>query len=258
MMGKILIGLFWLTTTSIFAQSSTSGRLSFEFGFNQNQFKMLDLNQFYVDEFASQVNPKLLDEGITSGQSLRLGLQYRPVGIFDVGLYTLYQSGETSSNPQFTQRDEFGMIIARPIGQFSIRTEAISFGLISNIFISHFLNFSEKKRRFLNSSHVSIELQGGWGYSRIVADLQRPDQPIFSTYDFFSSQAFQGTTGLKYSYDITRNNLISSIGFRFGYQFFKTGTVEDRLGDEWVIQGENPISLDFSGLYYGVIVGLGK
>jgi hypothetical protein len=110
----------------------------------------------------------------------------------------------------------------------------------------------------LNCSHISIELQGGWGYSRVVADLQRPDQPMFSSYAFFTSQAFQGATGIKYSYDITRNNLISSIGFRFGYQFFKTGNVKDRLENEWIIQGENPISLDFSGVYYGINFGIGK
>lgn len=255
---KLLIGIFWLTTMSIFAQTSSSGRLSFEFGFDQNQFKMHDLNQFYVDEFASQVTPKLLEDGITAGQSLRLGLLYRPYDIFDVGLYSVFQSGMTSSNPQFTQLDEFGTIVANPIGLFSLRTEAIALGLSSNFFISHLLGFSEKNSRFLNGSNLSIELQGGWGYTRVVADLQRPDQPMFSSYNFFSSPAFQGAMGLKYSYDITRNDLISSIGFRFGYQFFKTGNVEDRLGNEWIIQGENPISLDFSGLYYGVIVGIGK
>lgn len=254
----VLIVFTVFSVNTVLSQTVSKDRLTFEIGIDQNQFEMSSLNRFYVDSFALQANPKLLDKGITSGHSFRGSLIYRPVELFDIGIYGLYQFGVTDYNPQFIETDEFGMVVARPVGQFSIRTEAVSFGLTSNFFISHLLGFGEKNKKFLSGSHISIELQGGWGYSRVVADLQRPDQPMFSSYAFFTSQDFQGAIGIKYSYDITRNNLISSIGFRCGYQFFKTGTVEDRLGDEWVIQGENPITLDFSGLYYGITVGIGK
>jgi hypothetical protein len=51
--------------------------------------------------------------------------------------------------------------------------------------------------------------------------------------------------------------LLTAIGIRGGYQFYKTGTVKTITDIEWRVDGE-PMRLDFSGLYFGVFLMLGR
>lgn len=252
------------TTTLLFlslaaiSQVQFNNRLSFEFGYDQNRYAMTDLNRFYIDSFASKTNPKILEDHIESGQSFRFALQYRPVGLFDVGLYGIYQYGERNSNPEFIETDQSGMVVGRYQTNYQLSTQALSVGFSTNIFISHLLKLEDNSSVFISGSQISIELQAGTSFSKVIADFQNTHRPMFSSYSFLTSQDFQGAAGIKYSYALTRNNFITSVGFRVGYQYLKTETVKDRLGDAWIVQGSHPINLDFSGLYYGLFVSVGK
>lgn len=254
---KIVIILVLLLPAMSFSQDSFKKKLSFDFGYNFHAYEMTDLNRDYVDAFASQTNPPILEEGISSGESFQLGLQYRPMGLFDIGLMGTYQYGERGSNRDNIFTDASGNTIRQDL-DFSLRTEALSLGVASSFYISHVLGFHDNSHSFLNHLNISLELQAGMGFSKVKIDSQSSSNPLVSSAQNFTSQDFQGTVGIKSRYEITGSDLLYNIGFRIGYQYLKTGNVENRIGNEWVVLDGDPITLDFSGLYYGVFVGIGK
>ncbi|MCS6979292.1 MAG: hypothetical protein NZM15_04225 [Flavobacteriales bacterium] len=255
-MKNIIIITLSLLCGTIKAQDNQN-RLSFEFGYGINSYSMGKLNEFYIDSFALKPHVNVLQDYIKSGQQFRLGLNYKPIGLFDFGLYGSYQYGNSKSRPLFTETNEFGAPIQEHRGSFELRTEAISVGINTTWYVSHLLKFQDKENS-LNRFHFGIELNGGIGFSKAVADMRYETYPIGSFYENFSSRDFQGQVGLKAEYDFTKSPLFTTLGIRFGYQYFRTKTVKDRLGRDWEVLGQYPINLDFSGFYFGTYLKLGR
>lgn len=253
---QILIALNIILSYTVKAQDNQK-LLSFEFGYGINGYSMGKLNEFYMDSFAMKPQINALHEYIKSGQQFRLGINYKPMGLFDFGLYGSYQYGNSKSHLSFTETDELGSPIQEHKGSFELRTEAISFGINTTWYVSHLLKFQERENT-LNRFHFGIELNGGIGFSKAIADIRFETFPIASTYDFFNSRDFQGQVGLKAEYDFTKSPLFTILGIRFGYQYFRTKTVKDRLGRDWEVLGQFPINLDFSGFYFGTYLKLGR
>jgi len=232
-------------------------RLSFEFGYGINGYSMGKLNEFYIDSFAAKPNVAVLKDKITTGQQFRLGLYYKPIGLFDFGLYGSYQYGNSKNGLSLTETNEFGLTVQEHIGTFKSRTEAISAGISTTWYISHLLKF-QKKQNFLSRLHIGVELNGGIGFSKIIFDTRFPtlEQTFYDAN--FSSQDFQGQGGIKVEYDFTKSPIFTTLGIRFGYQYFRTQTLKDRLNRDWVVNGQHPINLDFSGLYFGTYLKIGK
>ncbi|NBV09763.1 MAG: hypothetical protein EBS09_11770 [Flavobacteriia bacterium] len=232
------------------------GKFSFEFGGGKNTFSMARLNQYYVNSFA--IKNKMLEEGISSGDHFFIGLKYRPNTLFDFGLYGNYQFGKTSGKPEFIITDDFGQAIGTRELDFILKTEAIGFGISSCWYISHFLKFHEKESKFLNRFHMGVELNAGIGFSKAIVDLRDPELAYASSYEYFTSSDFQGQVSLKFEYDYLKSPIISSIGIKGGYQYFKTKTLKSRQGNDWIVLGEYPINLDFSGFFGTLFMSIGK
>ncbi|WP_234369132.1 hypothetical protein [Brumimicrobium mesophilum] len=256
-MYTLILATTFFNSTRINAQNKKE-ELSFEFGYGKHDYSMGNINQFFVDSFASQTNPILLDKNIEKGEQFSLSLNYRPFKYFDVGLFSMYQFSKQNSSSTFLETDDFGNAIAKHERNYELKTMAISFGLNSTLFISSLLNFEQKETDFLKNLSLGIGVSGGIGLSRVVSDLRMKSFPTSSSYSFFESTAFQGQTFIDVGYYFLNNNLFSSVGVKLGYQYFVTKTVQDRLDNGWIVQGENPINLDFSGLYVGTYLMIGK
>lgn len=250
---------FFILLIYFFSYSqNTKHNISFELGYGINRYSMGDLNEFYIDSFASQVNPKIVERNIKSGQSFNLSLRYKPVGLFDIGLYGNYQYGNVKSSPVYVETDEFGAMIAEHQGSYELRTEAIGVGISSTWYLSHLLNLQNKEKKYLQCLHFGVELSGGVGFSKAKTEMRFKTFPIGSFYEYFDSRDFQGQIGLKVEYDFTKTQIFSTFGIRFGYQYFKTKTLRDRLDNDWVVLSKYPVNLDFSGFYFGIYLKIGK
>lgn len=244
---------FLLVSTALLAQEKEKN-LSFDFGYGINCFKMDKLNEFYIDSFAAKPHVNILKDKITSGQHFRVGLSYKPKGLFDFGLYASYQYGNTSSSILGNELDfDTGMPIREVEGTFKFTTQAIGIGLSSTLYLSELLKFQEKAS-FIKNTHLGLEFTGGVGFSRAIADMRFPTLPISPLYDYLEGRDFQGQVGLKYEVDLVQSPLLTSIGLRFGYQFFRTKTLKDRIDRDWESLNSTPINLDFSGLYFGAYI----
>ncbi len=248
--------LFWLIL--VFFNFTHAQKFNVELGFNRNQYKMEAINSYYIDAFASQAHINILQEHINSGNQALINISYRPSGLLDFGLYASYQSGGAKGYPVTIIYDNIGSQISCHKGCLELDTRAFSFGLSNTWYISHLLKFQEKQTT-LNRVHLGIELMGGYGFSDVQFEMYYPtytEIPIMSLKH--SANAFQGQLGFKLEYDFVLNPIITSLGIRGGYQYFRTGNVKNKLDQEWVVLGEYPINLDFSGFYFGVFLKLGR
>lgn len=248
-----LIFLILLGANS-FAQKN---RLSFELSYGLNSFKMGNLNTFHIDSFAKKEEVELLKNNIKRGQHYQFRVSYCPIGLFDIEVYGSYQFGNSESTYDLIETDDFGFPVRIHPSNYNLKTEALGAGITTSWYISHLLKFHEKENT-LNRLHLGIELNGGIGFSKVVADIRVPSLPMASVYEFFESKDFQGQVGLKIEYDLTKNPLYTTLGIRFGYQFFRTKTVRDRYNNEWVVLEQHPINLDFSGIYGALYIKIGK
>lgn len=229
-----------------------------EIGYGHNQFSMESINRYYMDSFAFQPQYNLLHEHIRTGKQVHINLAYRPSGSFDVGFYGNFQRGGTKGYPVETEYNFWGFPVSYHRGCLELNTSAFSFGLSNTWYISHLLKFQEKETT-LNRVHLGIELMGGYGFTSIETDLYFPSLEDYErVFTKHTAQAFQGQFGLKIEYDFIKNPLITSLGIRGGYQYFRTGNVKDKVNEEWVVLEKYPMNLDFSGLYFGVYLKLGR
>lgn len=240
----------------IFAQKNKN-LIGFEFAYGGSTFAMKNLNRFYIDSFAAKPQIDLLQNRIEIGHQFRLATYFKPLPMFDVGVYGSYQFASSKANPIITETDPMGFPMKMHRGKFELRTEAIGVGIASTFYFSHFLKFQEKEST-LNRLHLGIEVNGGVGFSKAIFDLRYYTFPEASDFDYFNSRDFQGQAGIKVEYDFTKSPFFTTLGIRFGYQYFKTKTIKNRNGDEWVLLGKYPINLDFSGFYFGTYLKFGR
>jgi hypothetical protein len=261
---KKIIPFILLYILSSVVAAQPPQRLSFDFGYGINAYKMEGLNRYFVDSFA--VKTGQLEEGIHRGEQFMAALRFQPVGSFDVGVYAMYQFAQTEGTPKFMIFNETGTGFDYIEWRYRLETQAVTLGLSANLFISNLLKFHEKESYLLKRLHISTEFCGGYSMAFAHSHAIMPAFTAFNEeyaarHDItrFDSRAFHGQVALKVSYDIIQSPLITSIGFRFGYQFMKTSVMQDRLGDEWVLASSGyPVQLDFSGLFGGVFVSLGR
>lgn len=253
-MKAITFILLILLGVNSFAQKNS---LSFEFSYGLNSFKMGKLNTFYIDSFAKKEDVGLLKDNIKYGQHYQLSINYRPIGLFDLGIYGSYQFGNSKSTYDLIEIDDSGFPVKIHPSNYNLKTDALGAGIATSWYISHLLKF-HKKENALNRLHLGIELNGGVGFSKVATDIRVPSFPMASVYEFFDSKDFQGQVGMKIEYDLTKTPLYTTLGIRFGYQFFKTKTVRNRYDSEWLVLGQYPINLDFSGIYGAVYLKIGK
>ena len=236
--------------------AQTENKLSFDFGVGINSYNMDSLNTNYIDSFA--MPNKIFEDKIQDGKTFFLAIKYHPHSLFDIGIYGNYQFGESKYEKEISITDDFGYSYVKHSGNHTLKTEALSFGLINNWYINYILKLQEKKSKFLQNSKIVTELNLGYGFSKITMDFIYPSYKLASSYYFFTARGYQGKIALKYEYEYLKSPIIGTIGFKIGYQYFVTNNVKDKYNEDWKVLNSEPINLDFSGIYYSVYMSFGK
>lgn len=251
----IMYSLFVYISNLAKAQNN---KLSFEFSCGQHFFSMENYNRYYID--AAGIENWGFKDGMKKGIGFYTAIKYKPTKLFDIGLSGNYQSGKTIGSPEMKIFNIMGEVIETHYGDFQYKSETIGVGLVNSWYVDHILKFEEKRFRFINRCHLAIELYGGMGFSKMTSDLKYPTYPIApGNFKIFTSDRdFQSQIALKLEFDYLKSPIIGSIGLKGGYQYFRTKTLKDRLGKEWIVTGNHPINLDFSGFFGAVFLTVGK
>jgi hypothetical protein len=254
-LNRLLLLLILIVSKNVFSQQTS--KFSFEIETGYNSFSMNNLNRYYIDTFAKKNN--LLEKKIEKGKSFTFLLKYQFVDLIDFGIYGNYQFGNSNGHPIFVRIDDFGNVIDKHEGNYDFKTEGLSVGLSNSFYISHLLKFRDKKNKFLNRLKLATEIDLGYGIAKATSILTYPTlEGSFPNISIMNSKDLQGKFSLKMEYEYLKNPIISSIGFKFGYQYFKTKTLKDYNSSDWRVMDKYPINLDFSGIYASFFVNVGK
>ncbi len=246
-------------TTGFIWSQDRHEKLSFELEYGISKYSMNKINRFYIDSVTSQSNPSILKDKIRNGQKFSLSISYRPNRKVNFGLFTTYQYGEQYNRWTFEETDNAGYPIKNHFVDFNLKTQSLSCGIVSIVYLSEYITkIYQSKRTELQNLRFGLGFKGGVGVYRSVTSSSSTTINSFNYYDFFESIDFYGETFLDVGYYLTSNEIFSLLGIRLGYQFAQSSTLQDRNGNDWVVKGEYPINLNFSGLFISTYLNIGR
>jgi hypothetical protein len=250
-----LLNIFLVITTfTLGAQNKTHEKLSLNFEYSKHQYAMDSLNKHYLDYYIKEL--EFLDDKIKFGYNVSFGINYRPSSKFDFGIRIGYQYAST----QKTIQTEIYGISPQPIETDMlnlVKVNSTNICLSSSFYLSSLIDFFERNN-ILNRLGIALEGSLGIGFNQSVAYVHysNPEIPYSYSFNFAetSNRALFSQLGCKSEFRTTNNPILTAIGFKFGYQFFRTGLLKFKSSEEVYL----PINLDFSGFYYGIYLKLGK
>ncbi|MBW7867095.1 MAG: hypothetical protein H3C31_02085 [Brumimicrobium sp.] len=246
-----IIGLFWSLTSS----GQVTNKFFFDFNYSMNTYMMGDVNTFYIDSFAGIPENDFYREKLKRGNNFNIGINYSPIRYLSIGVFGGYQYASLKSYKWHEYLDsELGKTIYTK-RQFELKPEAWALGIAGTFYFSELI-FSKK---VVQRTHFGIESKGSINSTKITSS-----NVLFTFYTSDNSKIYYHKynlgvcLGILTEYDITQSPIITTIGLRMGYQWLKTGVMKDAANQEWLVNDKYPINLDFSGLYYGVYLKIGK
>ncbi len=253
----VLLALF--TTTVSFSQGNH--HLSFQAGVGVNSFQMGQISEHYVDNFLAIWDLVDLDEsrGINDGRTFRFSVNYHPSSLFDFGVYGIYQNAQQLGRATNVFIGSSGDLNDDIVGIFRLNASAIGVGLTNSWYISQVLNWQESDAKFLRNFHFGIELSAGVAWSMAYIEIDN-NSPTYSNYTSYTARpALQSEIGCKTEYSLTKSEIYSALGLRVGYQFFRTAVLQQQYAGSWIVgPNQEPMNLDFSGIYVGAYLRLGS
>jgi len=245
--------------------SQEKGKLSFEFEYNSHQLSMDRVNEYLLDTnyFSTYTFKEVQTNQVKKGHSFGLSLCYQPLSFVDFGIYGNFQTSKVKRTPfYYEDLDPIwnpGQNIVTHEGEYSFDVRSIFVGVKTTLYINKLIKLNEKSNPFLSNLIIGIELKGGYGFASTKESYAYPSLQVAFAPRSYSSQNFQGKLGLQLGYILSKNTIFSAIGFNLGYQVFKTPVVKDPADKElYYNNNESSVNLDFSGLYFGAFLTIGK
>jgi len=204
------------------------------------------------------------------GLDYTLGINYQPFHFMDFGVFANYQSATIKRS--FTYEDypdpsSYPDSSITRDGKINTQVNALSLGISSNIYLNKIFHLDRINSIFLKKMIIFIGLKGGIGYSTFNEQASNYYYSTNTTYDYtnfqYKATNLNGRAEIGIGYPIYNKSFFSSVGFKIGYQYFKTSPVKNYAGTYLYHNDDynNPdakVSLDFSGVYYGVYLRIGK
>jgi|SRR5690554_175450 len=256
-MDKIFIVVL-LVLSNIAISQEGYPKISFELGYNHQHTDMTKFNH-HLDLIKTDLVK--LDNRINYVNNYTLEIKVKPISLFDFGLYFGHQQItlerfpiQKKLNPDLTTTDVQGY--------HNNKITSLDIGIASTLYLNHFFKIDNKIFREIN---FGLDIQAGIGFSKYYSETHVATfNPMNVSAAIRKANGFQGQAGLSFEYPFFKVPFITSLGVRVGYQFYNTSSLEDRFGVKWGdsnyewTSADEEINLNFSGIYYGVFLKIGK
>lgn len=255
---KPLLFLILLVFANItHSQNVLHEKISFTTEYAHHQYAMDSLNKHFLDYMILDI--ERLDDYITSGKNFQVSFNYRPDKLFDFGLRMGYQFANTSKTSNTTiwgQNPE--PMDTEVYSFFRVSSQNINFqsALYMNEVARYLnINFLPERINFLLDASIGLAFNRTYGYSHFL-------NPLVTSFSNSASatvnKSINSTLGLRIEFRISQKPILSHLGIKCGYQFFNTGVLKLKSGEEVKSWEGYPTNLDFSGFYYGIYLKFGK
>lgn len=240
---------------------------SFEYGLSVSNYDMKLPKQYIAEDSTYSYFDKVTAKN-NSLNSLDIGLShnfsvhYQPISFLDFGIISSFQYAKYTRTFEFQDYlnpDESGNY---PIVQGGIvnKTQSFAVGISTNVYINKLSHFETKTYPILNKLVVAIGLSGLYGRNEFI-EVSGNEKFNYDIKNLrFGDDNFQFRAALKVGYRIFRESYFSVIGLKFGYQYLQTSQVKS-YGGLVLSTPDSPaaaVKLNFSGLYYGLYLQMGK
>ena len=250
----ILLILFLTPLTA----EGQKGKLNFDFSFSQQYWKMNQLNDFLIDS-NNPINDLMVDGPyFKEGFKYQGQLSYQYSKYFNFGIYGNYQTAQATFEKNYTVYEPFQDIYYHYTYHYILQPESKSAGLNLGILYHELFNF-DAKSAFLKRLTLSNDLKFGIAQSKLNA-YEAMIKPYKLARSFFggTSNHLAGDISAAISYRFIDKQVFSAIGIHVGYQFLKSGIIYDRLDRTMDLSNGTSVNLDFSGVYFGLNLSIGK
>jgi hypothetical protein len=245
--------LIFISLLPFIGFSQGKGDLAHMFSIDYHSYKMEDFNKFLLDT-NSQL-PYFFDSTqVNNGYRYKYSLSFQPVKIADFGLFVSTQGGETTGAKYVDS-------IFDPWSGWSggyeiyskLKVRSIDIGVSSTLYLSQLFKF-DTKLGLLKKMRIGVKGSVAYGFSEFTAYTSSDIR-----FAFHKSRDFNYSVGMVLGYEFYRKKIFSEVGIDFGYQFKRTNTLTTLNGDNYPYLNENfNVKLDFSGLYGGIYLKIGK
>lgn len=279
-MKQFLLFIFINLVLNLNAQDK--GSFTFEVEANRIHYNQMEsLNSFLRD--TTDVNTSIwfgndyINDTLVKSSIYGVSLSYQPLNFIDFGVYSRYQSnkferrfelaGLTSGDPNFNPE----YVIARNVQ--IVQTTSFSVGCLTNVYLNKLFHFDKHSSDFLQNFQLAIGLKGGLSFNRFEVKngsygvqlmTFNGNQNIEALGSYmnqtdFRSTSFNGVAELKIGYRIINSQLFSMIGIKAGYQLSGSSIPKDKTERTYnFASNKEELKLNFSGVYYGVYLTIGK
>jgi hypothetical protein len=219
------------------------------------------MNQF--NEFLIDANNPIKDVMVDSpyfkeGFKYQGQLSYQYSKHFNFGIYANYQTAQATFEKNYTVYEPFQDIYYNYTYHFILQPESKSIGLNLGILYHEFFNF-DAKSAFLKRLTLSNELKFGIAQSKLNAH-EAVIKPYKNAGSLFggTSNHLAGDISAAIAYRFIDKHVFSAIGIHVGYQFLTSGIIYDRADRTMDLSDGSSVNLDFSGVYFGLNLTIGK
>lgn len=270
--------LLFLTTFGLHAQNK--GDFTLEFELNKIRYENTESINRYMNDtlsyLAGYLGDRYKNDTIKQAPQLGLSFSYQPLNFMSFGVFGSIQFNRverTYSAATAMPGDYGGYIIFIANNFHTVNTRAMVAGISTTLYLNKLLNLDKSDKKFLQRFQLAVSLKGGFSFNTLAIDtgtksLHVQDEMIqveeipssqYKSSQTFRSNSFSGALELKVGYRIIDSKLFSTIGMKVGYQMQASKEMQDR-GQYGLVYGieKEKVKLNFSGLYYGIYLNIGK
>lgn len=233
-------------------------KLSFDFSFSQQNWEMKTLNDYLIDTNNPEVNLFVNGPYLKGGVKFQGQFNYQPSKYINFGVYANYQTAQVSIERNFIVYDPIENTYTDVSYDFILQPKAKSLGVNLGVLHHELFNFNKKKAFF---KRVTIRNEFKLGISNSQLRGQSVSKKPFSGLQpviYGDAYHLAGDISLSIGYTFLKKPIFSSFGLIIGYQFYQTGIITNPLNEDIELSDGTSVILDFSGLYFGVNLLIGK
>lgn len=240
---------------SIFCQED---KLSFDFSFSQQNWEMKTLNDYLIDPNNPEVNLFVNGPYLKGGVKFQGQFNYQPSKYFNFGVYANYQTTQVSIERNFVVYDPVENTYTDVSYDYILQPKAKSIGVNLGVLHHELFNF-DKKKAFVKRVTIKNEFKLGISNSQLRGQTvsKKPFSSLIPVI-YGDSYHLAGDISLSVGYTFLKKPIFSSFGLTIGYQFYQTGMITYHLDDGIDLSDGTALILDFSGLYIGINLLIGK
>jgi hypothetical protein len=235
-----------------FSQDSIP-RLSFEFGYSKHLFRMDTLNDKLIEP-AINASVKYLNDRIESGVGYNFKIGFQLTKTFQFGVFGDFQHGFSEYNPMLPMGNNPSVE-----GFYSVNVENLNYGIHLTYWLSSI--FNKSLPAFIQRLNYGFSAQIGRANGTFKHFIYSPIDQFSESYNrIYSNSGISLSGEFKVEYQFNKKHIFSSLGFKVGYQNFRTDYLKTKADEYEMLVGfpNTKMQLDFSGFYYGIYIKLAR